>query len=168
MTDAVVDEFMATRPLEWKGNPRVPRADVVVPVVEAEGAKADGAAVDGGVDGKLSKNHSWILPIFAVEHMCQVVVPYCSIYSVRSSSLSDFGAMSTPEIPGDMLGSCNHLYVLRRASTAARLSKGCENNFGSQTGGSFGFVDLMSYSFTVLKPATARSRLSGVMHSRFT
>lgn len=48
VTDAVVDEFMATRPLEWKGNARLARADVVVPVAKA----ADGAA--GG--DKMSKN----------------------------------------------------------------------------------------------------------------
>ncbi|KAI5308264.1 hypothetical protein KEM55_009123, partial [Ascosphaera atra] len=32
----------------------------------------------------------------------------------------------------------------------------------------FGFVDLMSYSFTLRFPAAATYRFSGVMHSRFT
>ena len=56
VTDAVVDEFMATRPLEWKGNPKVPRADLVVPVNKPGEANADGAAVGGAADGKLTKN----------------------------------------------------------------------------------------------------------------
>lgn len=34
----VVSEFMASRPLEWTGNPNVPRADLVVPVTK----KVDG------------------------------------------------------------------------------------------------------------------------------
>lgn len=37
---------MSTRPLEWKGNPKVPRADLVVPVTK-DGA-ADGAEKDDG------------------------------------------------------------------------------------------------------------------------
>ncbi|KAG8419914.1 tryptophan--tRNA ligase [Metarhizium acridum] len=54
VSDAVVDEFMSVRPLEWKGNPRVPRADLVVPVTGA----ADGAtpAGDAAGAGELSKN----------------------------------------------------------------------------------------------------------------
>ena len=54
VTDAVVNEFMSTRPLEWKGNPRVPRADLVVPVTKSAGDEADGAAA--GDDGKMTKN----------------------------------------------------------------------------------------------------------------
>lgn len=49
----VVKNFMSVRPLEWAGNPRVPRADLVVPVVAQGGAAGEGAA-EG--DGKLSKN----------------------------------------------------------------------------------------------------------------
>ncbi|TWU76800.1 hypothetical protein ED733_005494 [Metarhizium rileyi] len=54
VSDAVVDEFMSIRPLEWKGNPRVPRADLVVPVTKA----ADGAGQTGDAagTGELSKN----------------------------------------------------------------------------------------------------------------
>ncbi|KHN95151.1 tryptophanyl-tRNA synthetase [Metarhizium album ARSEF 1941] len=54
VSDAVVDEFMSVRPLEWKGNPRVPRADLVVPVTKA----ADGVSPygDTGSTGELSKN----------------------------------------------------------------------------------------------------------------
>lgn len=51
-TDDVVAQFMAVRPLEWTGNPKVSRADLVVPVAAA-GAEA--AATEGG-DGKLTKN----------------------------------------------------------------------------------------------------------------
>lgn len=54
VTDAVVDEFMSVRPLEWKGNPRVPRADLVVPVTTAvDGTKPAG---DAAGTGELSKN----------------------------------------------------------------------------------------------------------------
>lgn len=42
---------MAQRKLEWQGNPKIPRADVVVPVSKPEGE----AAGEGG-DGKLTKN----------------------------------------------------------------------------------------------------------------
>lgn len=53
VTDAIVDEFMRTRPLEWKGNPKVPRADLVVPVTKA----ADGDAKDASAaDGAPTKN----------------------------------------------------------------------------------------------------------------
>jgi tryptophanyl-tRNA synthetase len=49
-----VDEFMSVRPLEWKGNPRVRRADLVVPVTKAvDGAAAGG---DSAGTGELSKN----------------------------------------------------------------------------------------------------------------
>lgn len=48
-TDDVVAQFMAVRPLEWAGNPRVPRADLVVPVAAAGAEAAEG-------DGKLTKN----------------------------------------------------------------------------------------------------------------
>lgn len=48
VTDEVVKEFMSERPLSWSGNPRVPRADLVVPVE----AKAD--TVEGGA--KMSKS----------------------------------------------------------------------------------------------------------------
>ncbi|EGX91699.1 tryptophanyl-tRNA synthetase [Cordyceps militaris CM01] len=50
-TDDVVAQFMAVRPLEWKGNSKVPRADLVVPVTSAG---TEEAAVEG--DGKLTKN----------------------------------------------------------------------------------------------------------------
>jgi tryptophanyl-tRNA synthetase len=53
VTDEVVKEFMAIRPLEWQGNPKVPRADLVVPVVKADEAAADGSA-EGGE--KMTKN----------------------------------------------------------------------------------------------------------------
>ncbi|KAF4505329.1 hypothetical protein G6O67_007287 [Ophiocordyceps sinensis] len=53
VTDAVVDEFMSIRPLEWKGNPKVPRADLVVPDVKPGGEAA--AAGEAGSE-KLSKN----------------------------------------------------------------------------------------------------------------
>ncbi|UNI14434.1 Tryptophan--tRNA ligase [Purpureocillium takamizusanense] len=56
VTDAVVDEFMATRPLEWKGNAKVLRADLVVPVSKSGEASTDGAAAGGAADGKLTKN----------------------------------------------------------------------------------------------------------------
>lgn len=52
VTDAVVDEFTKTRPLEWNGNPKVPRADLVVPVTKA----ADGDASAGAADGAPTKN----------------------------------------------------------------------------------------------------------------
>lgn len=53
VSDAVVDEFMSVRPLEWKGNPRVPRADLVVPVTKTDGATPTG---DAAGTGELSKN----------------------------------------------------------------------------------------------------------------
>lgn len=52
VTDAVIDEFMAVRKLEWNGNPKLPRAELVVPV-KAEG-DAEEKLVEG--DGKLTKN----------------------------------------------------------------------------------------------------------------
>lgn len=52
MTDETVAEFMAVRPLEWKGNPKVPRADLVVPVTKA--ADGDKTAAQG--DGEMSKS----------------------------------------------------------------------------------------------------------------
>lgn len=51
MTDAVVDEFMSVRPLEWQGNPKVPRADIVVP-----GTTASAEAGEGASDGKMTKS----------------------------------------------------------------------------------------------------------------
>lgn len=54
VTDDVVNEFMSTRPLEWKGNPRVPRADLVIPVTKSAEDNADGTAA--GDDGKMTKN----------------------------------------------------------------------------------------------------------------
>lgn len=54
VTDAVVDQFMTVRPLEWKGNPRVPRADLVVP--ETKPAADDAAASGEAGDGKMTKN----------------------------------------------------------------------------------------------------------------
>jgi tryptophanyl-tRNA synthetase len=40
-----VDEFMSTRPLEWQGNPKLPRADLIVPVIKqgSETAAAEGS-----------------------------------------------------------------------------------------------------------------------------
>lgn len=52
MTDATVDDFMAVRPLEWKGNPKVPRADLVVPVSKPAGE--DKKPPEG--EGELSKS----------------------------------------------------------------------------------------------------------------
>lgn len=51
VTEATVNEFMSTRPLEWKGNPKIPRAELVVPM-----SKDDGEEVLAGGDGNLSKN----------------------------------------------------------------------------------------------------------------
>lgn len=46
---------MSVRPLEWKGNPRVPRADLVVPVSKAaDGVAAPTAGANGS--GEMSKN----------------------------------------------------------------------------------------------------------------
>ncbi|KAH6606655.1 tryptophanyl-trna synthetase [Trichoderma cornu-damae] len=53
VTDEVVGQFMAIRPLEWQGNPKVPRADLVVPEMKADEAAA--ASADGGAE-KLTKN----------------------------------------------------------------------------------------------------------------
>lgn len=50
VTDAVVDEFMSIRPLEWKGNPKAPRADLVV--TDAKPGEDGGEAGSG----ELSKN----------------------------------------------------------------------------------------------------------------
>jgi tryptophanyl-tRNA synthetase len=44
---------MAIRPLEWQGNPKVPRADLVVPEIKAD--EAAGASTEGGAE-KLTKN----------------------------------------------------------------------------------------------------------------
>lgn len=45
---------MSVRPLEWKGNPNVPRADLVVPVTKpADGVASANAA---GTSGEMSKN----------------------------------------------------------------------------------------------------------------
>lgn len=45
---------MSVRPLEWKGNPRLLRADLVVPVTKpADGAASGGEAAGSG---ELSKN----------------------------------------------------------------------------------------------------------------
>lgn len=52
MTAETVKEFMSQRPLEWQGNPRVPRADRVVPVV----SNADGAAEGEDGEKKMTKN----------------------------------------------------------------------------------------------------------------
>lgn len=46
MTDEVVNHFMASRPLEWQGNPKVPRADLVVPI-SSEGDEGQVAKGDG-------------------------------------------------------------------------------------------------------------------------
>ncbi len=55
VTDAIVDEFMKPRPLQWKGNPRVPRTDLAVPVAAAEGKGKDDA-VAGDEGGAMTKN----------------------------------------------------------------------------------------------------------------
>ncbi|KAK9414729.1 putative tryptophan--tRNA ligase [Seiridium unicorne] len=49
VTDEVVNNFMAQKPLKWKGNPRVER---VIPVVQGEAA----GGAEGAGDGKLTKN----------------------------------------------------------------------------------------------------------------
>lgn len=54
VTDAVVDEFMSPRPLEWKGNPKVPRADLVVPVTKPDGEASGDKPAEG--DGAMTKN----------------------------------------------------------------------------------------------------------------
>lgn len=41
---------MSARPLEWQGNPKVPRADLVVPVTKTEGATGEEGT------GEVSKN----------------------------------------------------------------------------------------------------------------
>ncbi|KFA74976.1 hypothetical protein S40288_02205 [Stachybotrys chartarum IBT 40288] len=51
VTDETVNEFMAPRPLEWSGNPKITRTDLVVPVT----LKTDGASTEAG-DGKMSKS----------------------------------------------------------------------------------------------------------------
>ncbi|RDA92236.1 hypothetical protein CP533_5724 [Ophiocordyceps camponoti-saundersi (nom. inval.)] len=53
VTDKTVDGFMAKRPLEWLGNSKVPRADLVVPVAGGGQGKTDGGAA---AEGKQSKN----------------------------------------------------------------------------------------------------------------
>ncbi|TQS32276.1 hypothetical protein Golomagni_07414, partial [Golovinomyces magnicellulatus] len=53
VTPEIVQEFMSVRPLKWNGNPRVTRADLVVPV-KAEGEQGD--AAESGEPGKLTKN----------------------------------------------------------------------------------------------------------------
>ncbi|KAK5990294.1 Tryptophanyl-tRNA synthetase [Cladobotryum mycophilum] len=53
VTDEVITQFMTKRPLEWSGNPKVPRADLVVPVVKTDGA--DAGSGEGGGE-KLTKN----------------------------------------------------------------------------------------------------------------
>lgn len=40
---------MSARPLEWNGNPKVPRADLVVPVGKDDGAQGKG-------DGEISQS----------------------------------------------------------------------------------------------------------------
>ncbi len=52
MTEAVVSEFMTPRPLEWNGNPNVPRADLVVPVVKTDGE----AKKSGEGEGEMTKS----------------------------------------------------------------------------------------------------------------
>lgn len=52
VTEEVVSEFMRARPLEWKGNAKVPRADLVVPVTKQGEGEAKGA--EG--EGEVSKN----------------------------------------------------------------------------------------------------------------
>lgn len=49
----IVKNFMSVRPLEWKGNPKIPRADLVVPVNKAGSGDA---GAGGSGDGQLSKN----------------------------------------------------------------------------------------------------------------
>ncbi|KAL1897214.1 tryptophan--tRNA ligase [Ceratocystis pirilliformis] len=57
VTEEVVSTFMAPRPLQWGGNPKVPRADLVVPVVASSISTTPtaGENTEGG-DGKMTKN----------------------------------------------------------------------------------------------------------------
>jgi len=50
VTDEVLDEFMAKRPLEWRGNPRVPMVSLTAAPEKGTG----GGAGEGG--GKMSKS----------------------------------------------------------------------------------------------------------------
>ncbi|KAF4123495.1 tryptophanyl-tRNA synthetase [Geosmithia morbida] len=54
VTEATVSEFMSARPLEWKGNAKVPRADLVVPVSKQDGAAEGAKGAEG--EGEVSKN----------------------------------------------------------------------------------------------------------------
>ncbi|KKA31042.1 hypothetical protein TD95_002961 [Thielaviopsis punctulata] len=54
VTEDVVSAYMTPRALKWGGNPKVPRADLVVPVVAAAGDEA--AKADGEGDGQMTKN----------------------------------------------------------------------------------------------------------------
>ncbi|KAF7559774.1 hypothetical protein G7046_g4385 [Stylonectria norvegica] len=56
VTSEVVEEFMSVRPLEWQGNPSVPRADRVVPTSTTEAGAGDAAGAGEGGEGKLTKN----------------------------------------------------------------------------------------------------------------
>lgn len=49
VTDEIVDNFMALKPLTYKGNPRIER---VVPVVQGDAP----GGTEGAGDGKLTKN----------------------------------------------------------------------------------------------------------------
>ncbi|KOS18536.1 Tryptophan--tRNA ligase [Escovopsis weberi] len=56
-TEEVVTQFMTKRPLSWNGNPRVQRADLVVPVVSKAEEGAGAAGPEGAAEGeKMTKN----------------------------------------------------------------------------------------------------------------
>ncbi|KAL5612796.1 hypothetical protein BROUX41_004120 [Berkeleyomyces rouxiae] len=55
VTEEVVSSYMTPRPLKWGGNPKVPRADLVMPVVAGNAAATFGEAAEGS-DGKMTKN----------------------------------------------------------------------------------------------------------------
>ncbi|KAG6260718.1 tryptophan--tRNA ligase [Claviceps purpurea] len=58
VTDAVVDEFMSVRPLEWAGNPNVPRADLVAAAApnHSSDGTASATADASAAPGEMSKN----------------------------------------------------------------------------------------------------------------
>jgi tryptophanyl-tRNA synthetase len=53
VTDDTVSDFMKVRPLEWQGNPKLKRTDLVVPVEKKDTENSE-APAEG--DGKMSKN----------------------------------------------------------------------------------------------------------------
>jgi tryptophanyl-tRNA synthetase len=53
VTDDTVSDFMKVRPLDWQGNPKIKRTDLVVPV---ETTESENKEVPAEGDGKMSKN----------------------------------------------------------------------------------------------------------------